>query len=85
MTPEELAAKEAADAKAKKTDGFLDKLADKIMAKQEAKTKAGTPPARDVRKDPILDSTVTGDEDLDEFMFGEKPAKPTNPAEGGTP
>lgn len=74
MTDEE---KAAADAKAKKQDGFLDKLADRIIAKQGKAAAAEKPPSRDVKPDPILDdASPTGDQDLDEFIFGEKPADP---------
>lgn len=82
MTPEELAAKEAADkeaAKAKKADTFIDKVADRILTKQKEAKATETPPSRDRKPDPILDDTISGDQDLDEFMFGEKPAPTKEP------
>ena len=83
MTPEEQAKADAEAAKAKKekADTFMDKLADKVIEKQEKKAAAGKPPSRDSKPDPILDGsdTISGDQDLDEFMFGEKPAAAAKP------
>ena len=74
-TDEEKAKLEAAEtAKAKKADSFIDKVADRVVAKQAATKKADVPPKRDVKQDEILESTVSGDQELDEFMFGESPA-----------
>lgn len=64
--------------KEKKRAGFVDQVADKILEKQEAKEKAKNPPHRTPKPadDVLEDSSLTGDQDLDEFMFGEKPEKP---------